>query len=258
MVPIKIIVFSRKMGQSAALDAGFKSAKGDIIVTIDADLQNNPEDIPHLINKLNEGYDIVSGWRMQRNDHMHRKIISRAANILTSRITGVHLKDSAAPLKAIRRIFLHDLNLYGEMHSYLPAILHSRGARIIQIPVAHYERKFGKTKYHTTKLLKSFGDLIVVKFMNDYLAHPFHFFGGWGLVSIMFGFITGATSVVLKLMQLKNFTQTPLPLLAVLLVVVGVILVMMGFIAEIMLRIYYETRGKAPYIIKAVIENNRE
>src|SRR3989344_516451 len=255
LAPIKIIVFSKKMGQSAALDAGFKNAKGDIVITIDADLQNRPEDIPHLVDKLNEGYDVVSGWRMRRNDRIHRRIISRVANTLTSRITGIPMKDSAAPLKAMRSVFLQDVNLYGEMHSFLPSILYARGARVIQIPVPHYERKFGMPKYHTTKLLKSFGDLLVVKFMNDHLARPFHYFGGWGLASIIFGFVAGSSSIVLKLMQLKNFTQTPLPLLAVLLIVIGVILVMMGFIAEILLRIYYETRGKTPYIIKSVEEN---
>ncbi|MBI2108829.1 MAG: glycosyltransferase family 2 protein [Parcubacteria group bacterium] len=255
LYPLTIISLAKNKGQSAALDAGIKKAGGDVIVTIDADLQNNPEDIPLLIQKLREGYDVVSGWRANRHDGFTRKMISRMANNLTSAITGLPLHDSAAPLKAIRKEVLAGLHLYGEMHSFLPAILYARGARVAEVPVSHAYRKSGVSKYHLTKLMKSFADLLVIKFMSDYLARPFLFFGGWGLVSIFLGIVSAASSVVLKLLGLFHLSQTPLPTLAALFVVVGVLLIMMGFLAEIILRIYYENKGSTPYIIKIVIEN---
>ncbi|MBI2048136.1 MAG: glycosyltransferase family 2 protein [Parcubacteria group bacterium] len=253
--PLTIVSFAKNKGQSAALDAGIKKSKGDIIVTIDADLQNNPDDIPLLIEKLNVGYDVVSGWRAHRHDSFARKIISRIANRLTSSISGLQLHDSAGPLKAIRRKVLQEVNLYGEMHSFLPAILYARGARVTEIPVSHLNRISGKSKYHPAKLMKSFADLLVVKFMSDYMARPFLFFGGWGIVSIFLGFVSGFAAIILKLMGLFHLSQTPLPTLTVLFIVVGVILIMMGFLAEIMLRIYYENKNATPYIVKEIIEN---
>ncbi|MDP3725796.1 MAG: glycosyltransferase family 2 protein [bacterium] len=253
--PLIIISLAKNKGQSAALDAGIKKSKGDIVVTIDADLQNDPEDIPLLIEKLNLGYDVVSGWRVDRYDSFARKIISRIANRLTSKITGLPLHDSAGPLKAMRAHVLKELNLYGEMHSFLPAILYARGARVIEIPVRHVKRSSGKSKYYPTKLMKSMADLLVVKFMSDYLSRPFLFFGGWGLFSIFLGIVAGALSLTLKIMGIFYLTQTPLPILATLFFVVGVILVMIGFLAEIMLRIYYENKGGTPYIVKEITEN---
>lgn len=253
--PIIIVSLAKNRGQSAALDAGIKKSRGDIIVTIDADLQNDPQDILLLVEKLKEGYDVVSGWREDRHDNFSRKIISCFANWLTSSITGLKLHDSAGPLKVMRRNALEGINLYGEMHSFLPAILFARGARVTEVPVRHFHRKSGQSKYHFTKLMKSFADLLVVKFMSDYMARPFLFFGGWGLVSIFLGFISGIASLALKLMGLFHLSQTPLPTLAALFIVVGVILIMMGFLAEIVLRIYYENKGATPYIIKTTIEN---
>lgn len=256
--PITIISFAKNKGQSAALDAGIKRSRGEIVVTIDADLQNNPEDIPALVDKLKEGYDVVSGWRYKRHDSLSRKAISQFANWLTSQITGLLLHDSAGPLKVIRRNVLEGINLYGEMHSFLPAILYARGARVTEIPVGHSRRASGLSKYHPTKLMKSFADLLVVKFMSDYMARPFLFFGGWGLVSIFLGIISAVSSIILKLLGLFHLSQTPLPTLAALFVVVGVILVMIGFLAEIVLRIYYENKNTTPYIVKTIIENKEK
>ena len=255
LFPITIISLARNKGQSAALDAGIKKSRGDIIVTIDADLQNDPDDIPLLIQKIREGYDVVSGWRVDRHDTMARKIISRFANWLTSFMMGVDLHDSAGPLKAIQSSVLKEVNLYGEMHSFLPAILHARGAKVAEIPVRHFKRNVGKAKYHPLKLMKSMADLLVVKFMSDYMARPFLFFGGWGFVSFLLGCFAGSVSIALKIFEIRNITQTPLPILATLLIVVGVLLIMIGFLAEIMLRVYYETKGQTPYIVKDVIEN---
>lgn len=253
--PITVISFAKNKGQSAALDAGIKYAKGDIIVTIDADLQNDPNDIHLLIKKIREGYDVVSGWRVNRHDNIGRKIISRFANWITSYMTGLSLHDSAAPLKAMRSAVLTEVNLYGEMHSFLPAILYARGAKVTEISVQHFHRKSGKSKYYPLKLMKSMADLLVVKFMSDYMARPFLFFGGWGLFSIFLGIIAGVLSLTLKIMGIFYLTQTPLPILATLFFVVGVVLVMIGFLAEIMLRIYYENKGGTPYVVKEIIEN---
>jgi len=253
--PLTIISLAKNKGQSAALDAGIKQSRGEIVVTIDADMQNDPDDIGLLIKKLEEGYDVISGWRFDRNDTFIRKIISRIANGFTSYLTGLYLHDSAGPLKAIRRSVLQGVNLYGEMHSFLPAVLFARGAKVAEIQVTHLKRLSGKSKYHPLKLMKSMGDLLVVKFMSDYMARPFLFFGGWGFLSLVLGFIAGVSSLVLKLIHVRNITETPLPILATLLIVVGVLLIMMGFLAEILLRVYFETKEGTPYVIKTVIEN---
>lgn len=255
--PLRIISLARNVGQAAALDAGIKAARGDVIVTIDADLQDDPEDIGKLVAKLNEGYDVVSGWRCGRTDPLFRRLFSRAANALTGLVMGVRLHDFAGPLKAIRRPALDGVALYGGMHSFLPAVLAARGARVAEVPVRHSPRRAGLSKYGPAKLFALAADLLVVKFMADYLARPFRFFGGWGLFAGFLGLAFGVAAIVLKLLDIRDFTQTPLPTLTALFVVLGALLVMMGFIAELLLRIYYETRGRTPYVVKSVVENNR-
>jgi len=253
--PIKIIVFARNMGQSAALNAGMREAQGEVVVFLDADLQNNPEDIPLLLAKIKEGYDAVSGWRVNRQDPLHRRFISRCANYTTYKVTGLRLNDFATPFKVCRKEVLEGVVLYGGMHSFLPAILHARGARVTEIPVPHNERISGNTKYPVSKLAKAFADLMVVKFLSDYLARPLLFFGGWGIFSIFLGVISGVAAFILKVMEIRNITQTPLPILATLFIVVGLLLIMMGFLAELLLRIYYETKDRTPYVVKTIIEN---
>ena len=170
-------------------------------------------------------------------------------------MTGLSLHDSACALKAYRRKVLEDVNLYGEMHVFLPAILHARGAKVAEVEVAHHDRTRGTSKHNFMKAVKDIGDLLVIKFMTDYMSRPFLFFGGWGVFSIFLGLISGGASIMLKIMEIRNIGETPLPILTVLLVVVGLLLIMMGFLAEIMLRTYYETKGRTPYVVKEVIEN---
>lgn len=253
--PIKVVILARNLGQTAGLDAGIKAAQGEIVVTLDADLQNDPEDIPRLVEKLGEGYDVVSGWRANRKDTLGRRILSRLANWLAYRVTGLYLHDSACALKAYKKDVLNGVNLYGEMHVFLPAVLHGRGARVSEISVQHHDRVAGISKHNFLKAVRNIGDLLVVKFLSDYLARPFLFFGGWGMASIALGVLSGGTAIVLKIFAIRDLGQTPLPILATLFIVVGVIIIMVGFLAEIMLRIYYETNGKTPYIIKSVEEN---
>src|SRR3989344_5994125 len=255
LTPIKIIVFTRNVGPVSALNEGSREAKGDIIVIIDADLQSNPEDIPKLLDKLEEGYDVVYGWRKNRIDPLPRKIISKFANLLVSWVTGVRLRDFGSQFKVCRKEAFQDIMLYGEMHAFLHIIPHMRGFRVADVPVQNNERKSGKTKYSLFKVAKIFVDLVVLKFFSDYFARPLLFFGGWGAFSIFLGMIAGGSAITLKIMGLWTFTQTPLPILTALLVVVGVLLIMMGFLAEILFRIYYENKGKTPYIVREVIEN---
>ena len=253
--PIKIIVFARNMGPASALDAGIKATKGDKIVIIDADLQSNPEDIPKLLKKLNEGYDVVSGRRLNRKYPFHRRLISRCANFLIRSVTGIKLQDFGSQFKMCKKEALEDIMLYGGMHAFLHVIPFMRGFKVAEVPVENNERKFGKTKYSLFRVAKIFVDLMVVKFFADYFAQPLMFFGGWGIVSILLGFVSGGISIILKLLEIRTFTQTPLPTLTALLIVVGVLLVMMGFLAEILFRIYYENKGRTPYNIKEIIEN---
>src|SRR3989344_1184222 len=210
LFPISIVVVAKNLGQTAGLDAGIKTARGDIIITMDADLQNDPNDIARLVSVLDEGYDVVSGWRVDRRDSFGRKILSRAANWLTYKVTGLYLHDSACALKAYRAAFLKDVNLYGEMHVFLPAILFLRGAKVAEIPVTHHERATGVSKHNFMKAIKDIGDLATIKFISGYMLRPFIFFGGWGTASIILGFLAATASVTLKILEVRNFGQTPL------------------------------------------------
>lgn len=257
LAPVRIISLAHNIGQTAGLDAGIHAAKGDIIVTIDADLQNDPDDIPAMIEKLREGYDMVTGWRKDRRDSFGRRVLSRSANWLTSKVTGIHLHDYACALKVFKKKYMEGIHLYGEMHVFLPAILASRGARIAEMQTLHHERFAGVSKHFFMKAVKDIADLMTVKFLFTYAARPLVFFGGWGIGSIFIGFLSGTASLILKIADVRNIGQTPLPIIAALFIILGVILFMMGFIAELMLRIYYEGRKETPYTISEVIENER-
>jgi len=248
-----ILRLARNYGQTSNLDAAIHEAKGDIIITMDGDLQNDPEDIPNLVGKIREGYDVVSGWRQERNDSLGRRILSRSANWLTAKVTGLALKDSACALKAYKREVLQDIHLYGEMHVFLPALLYMRGARVAEIPVRHHARQFGVSKHYFMKAVKDISDLITIKFLSSMNGRPLVFFGGAGVISIGLGFITTLISIYLKLTHVRNFGQTPLPIFTIFLVLSGFIFLMLGFLAELMLRIYYETGNKTPYTIKEKI-----
>jgi glycosyltransferase involved in cell wall biosynthesis len=251
---VKIISFSRNFGQTAALSAGIDSSKGDIIIPMDGDLQNDPEDILMLLQKIEEGYDVVSGWRKGRKDpFLTRRLPSMIANKIISWIGGVHLHDYGCTLKAYRRDILKNIRLYGEMHRFIPIYAQWIGARVSEIPVRHFMRGSGSSKYGMSRVFKVILDLMVVKFLLSYSQKPIYVFGGLGLSMILGGFFSGVYAIYLKLFKEVSFILTPLPLLCVLLFMLGFLSILMGFLAEILIRTYYESQGKPTYQIKETI-----
>jgi len=251
---VKIISFSRNFGQTAALSAGIDSSKGDIIIPMDGDLQNDPEDILILLQKIEEGYDVVSGWRKDRKDpFLTRQLPSIIANKIISWIGGVHLHDYGCTLKAYRRDILKNIRLYGEMHRFIPIYAQWIGARVSEIPVRHFSRGSGSSKYGMSRVFKVILDLMVVKFLVSYSQKPIYVFGGVGLLMILGGFFSGVYAIYLKLFKEVSFILTPLPLLCVLLLVLGFLSILMGFLAELLIRTYYESQGKPTYQIKETI-----
>ncbi len=253
LAPIKIIALAKNYGQSIALDAGIQEAKGDIIVITDADLQNDPEDIPRMIRKIGEGYDAVVGWRKSRRDSLGRRILSRAANWLARKVTGLNIHDYACGLKVFRKQFIEGVRLYGEMHVFLAAILNFRGAKVVEVEVKHHERAVGQSKHSFTKAVKNIADLLTVKFLMS-TSRPLVIFGGLGVASWLVGIIAALLAIGLKLYHLKNFGQTPLPIISSLFVILGFLLVMMGLLAELILRAYYEGGKINFYTIRDIIE----
>jgi glycosyltransferase involved in cell wall biosynthesis len=251
---LKVIKFKRNFGQSAALSAGFAKAKGDVIVTMDADLQNDPNDIPRLVNELENGYDVVSGWRYNRKDSFAKRVFSRFSNWLRRKLTLESVHDSGCTLRAYRSDCLHDLELYGEMHRYIPALLSWKGYKIGEIKVAHRPRVHGKTKYNWRRLAKGFLDLLLVTFWQRFSFRPIHVFGGLGLVSALIGFALAIYLVVGRIFFGMALADRPLFLLAILMIIVGVQFIIFGVLADIMLRVYYRQSGKKSYIIEEVIE----
>jgi len=251
---VKIISFSRNFGQTAALSAGIDFSKGDILIPMDGDLQNDPEDILTLLQKIEEGYDVVSGWRKDRKDSfLFRRLPSMIANKIISLIGGVHLHDYGCTLKAYRRDILKNIRLYGEMHRFIPIYAQWIGARVSEIPVRHFLRGSGASKYGMSRVFKVILDLMVVKFLLSYSQKPIYVFGGMGLLMILGGFFSGGLAIYLKLFNGVSFILTPLPLLCVLLFMLGFLSILMGFLAEILTRTYYESQGKPTYQIKETI-----
>jgi len=250
----KIIDFTYNFGQTAAMSAGIKCATGDIIIPMDADLQNDPSDIPKFLKKMEEGYDVVSGWRKVRKDGLVlRKIPSWVANYLIRVITGVRIHDYGCSMKAYKREVIQGVNLYGEMHRFIPAYASWHGAKVTEIIVNHRPRIHGRTKYGISRTFRVLLDLILIKFLSTYMTRPMHFFGGLGFILLFFGFISGGTAIAFKLMHYKDFVETPLPTLSAMLIIVGVLLVVMGIVAEMLMRVYYESQGKDPYLVKRKI-----
>ena len=248
---VRAINFRRNYGQTAAMMAGFDNARGDIIITLDADMQNDPADIPSLIAKINEGYDVVSGWRAHRKDAaLSRNLPSRIANALISRISGVKLNDYGCTLKAYRRDVMQHVRLYGEMHRFIPIYAHWMGARVIEIPVQHHARAFGKSKYGIERVVKVLLDLTVVKFLEKYLVKPIYIFGGFGILAFVLSVLVLGTALALKFAEDVSLIQTPLPLLSAMLFLIGCISLLMGLLAEMIMRTYFETQGRAPYLIR--------
>jgi glycosyltransferase involved in cell wall biosynthesis len=251
---LKVISFTRNFGQTAALSAGIDISKGDIIIPMDGDLQNDPEDILNFLQKIEEGYDVVSGWRKDRKDQfLTRRLPSMIANKIISWIGGVPLHDYGCTLKAYRRDILKNIKLYGEMHRFIPIYAQWIGARVFEIPVRHSLRGSGLSKYGMSRVFKVILDLMVVKFLLSYSQKPIYVFGGMGLLMILGALISGGYAIYLKIFKEVSFILTPLPLLSVLLLMLGFLSILMGFLAEILTRTYYESQGKPTYQIKETI-----
>ena len=252
---VSYLSLRRNFGQTAAMVAGFDHASGDIIIPMDGDLQNDPADIPRLIAKLEEGFDVVSGWRKNRKDSfISRKLPSIIANRLISRITGVRLHDYGCTLKAYRRDVLDNMNLYGEMHRFIPALASLNGARVTEIPVNHRERKYGQSNYGISRTSKVILDLITVKFLLSYSTKPMRLFGPLGFGAIALSMVSGAAAVYMKLFDELMLNRNPLFLLSIILLFMGVQLVSLGLVAEINVRTYHESQGKTIYVIKEMTE----
>ena len=248
---VKAVHFTRNFGQTAAMMAGIRYASGEIIIPMDGDLQNDPGDIPKLLAKLDEGYDVVSGWRQDRKDHaLRRNLPSRIANRLISSISGVHLHDYGCSLKAYRKEVLKGVKLYGEMHRFIPIYASWEGGRVAEVPVTHHPRLHGASKYGVDRVVKVVLDLIVVQFLSRYANRPIYVFGTFGIAAIGLGVLAGIWAVYLKFFEHTTFIQTPLPLLVVMLTVTGGMSILMGLLAEVIMRTYYESQGKAAYLVR--------
>jgi glycosyltransferase involved in cell wall biosynthesis len=247
---VKVVRLRRNFGQSAALQAGIDHAAGDVLVTMDGDLQNDPADIPMLLDKLAEGYDAVLGQRANRRDSfVIRKLPSLAANWLIRNVTGTQFKDMGCTLRAMRRELATSLSLYGEMHRFISVLAQQQGARMVQVPVRHHQRTAGQTKYNLTRTFRVLLDLITVKFLHNYLTRPMHLMGSAGLVSMALGFLSLFATVAMKVFLDADMTGNPLLLLTVLLVVLGVQFISLGLIGELMSRTYFESQGKRAYTV---------
>jgi len=251
---IVVVHLRRNYGQTAAFMAGLDHARGEIVVPMDGDLQNDPDDIVKLLAKLEEGYDVVSGWRKDRKDNaIKRNLPSRLANSLISRVSGVHLHDYGCSLKAYKRDVLDGVKLYGEMHRFVPIYAAWNGARVTEMEVTHHPRLHGVSKYGLERVIKVVLDLIVVKFLFRYSSKPIYVFGGFGFLSILFGAIAGCWALGLKIFAGTSLIQTPLPLLSVFLGAVGVLSILMGLLAEMLNRTYHESQDKPVYRISRVV-----
>jgi glycosyltransferase involved in cell wall biosynthesis len=252
---VKVIKFRRNFGQTAALAAGIDEAQGEIIITIDSDLENDPEDIPKLLQKINEGYDIVSGWRKKRwqNKLFTRKLTSGAANWLTRKISGVNIHDLGCTLKAYRSEVIKGVKLYGEMHRFIAILAYWQGGKMCEVEVNFQPRKCGKSTYGMERILKVMLDLVTIKYLSSYSTKPIYFFGKAGFYSFILGVITFLMAIYFKLFLDASFIQTPLPTLTALFVIVGIQFILIGLVADLVMRNYYESQDKPIYLIKEKI-----
>ena len=252
---VKVIRFAGNFGQTSAWDAGIKAAKGRYIVTMDSDLQNDPSDIPRMLNAIkNSHYDAISGWRANRKDSFSKKFFSIFANFLRKAITGEKIHDSGCSLKIYKRECFDNIDLYGEMHRYITGVLALDGLKIGEIKVSHNPRKHGKTKYGAARLLKGSLDLLFIAFMTKYSSRPLHIFGGLGVLTLMLGIAIDFYLIILKFVYGQSLANRPLLILGVLLLILGVQFIFFGILAEILMRVYYKTHNRKPYIIKRVLK----
>jgi glycosyltransferase involved in cell wall biosynthesis len=256
---LKIVRLRRNSGQAAAIMAGLERATGEVIVTIDADLQNDPDDIDNLVAKLNEGYDVVSGWRKDRQDHpIRRNLASRIANRLISGISGIHLHDYGCTLKAYRRSVIRDVRLYGEMHRFIPIYAHWLGARVTEIEVKHHPRRFGHSKYGLERIIKIILDLLVIVFLDRYLVKPIYLFGSVGLAMLGLALLVFLWMIGLRVFAGVSFISTPLPPLAAIFGAIGVVAFLLGLLAEMVMRTYFESQGRRAYLVGEVVNFDRD
>ncbi len=252
---VHVIRFRRNFGQTAAFAAGFDRARGDVVITMDADLQNDPADIPKLLAKMDEGFDVVSGWRVERwqeglKSFIVRKIPSATANWLISKTTGVYLHDYGCSLKAYRNEVVKGIKLYGDMHRFVPAIASWFGVTVAEVPVKYRSRRFGSSKYGAGRIFRVLLDLMTVRFLLGYSTRPIRIFGAWGLISLLAGFGAAVYLTILKLFYNVQLSDRPLLLMAVLLMVVGIQLISMGLLGELIVRVYFESQGKPIYTVR--------
>lgn len=247
----RVIRFRRNFGQTAAMAAGFDAARGEVVIPMDGDLQNDPGDIPLLLATLAEGFDVVSGWRKDRQDtFISRTLPSRIANALISRMTGVHLHDYGCTLKAYRREVLLGIGLYGEMHRFVPALASRVGARVTEIPVRHHPRRFGTSKYGISRTVRVVLDLITVRFLLSYATKPIQLFGKWGIYSLLLSLVCGMTTLYMKFGLGTSMNRNPLLLLTAFLAFMGVQFIALGLLGELNARTYHESQGKPIYVVR--------
>jgi len=251
---IRVVGLRRNFGQSAAMKAGIDWSTGEVIVTMDGDMQNDAADIPMLLARLDEGYDAVLGLRAKRQDHLiFRKIPSLIANWLIRKVTGTPIRDLGCTLRAMRRELAEALPLYGEMHRFVPVLAQQYGARIVQVPVRHHPRRAGKTKYTLARTFRVLLDLITVQFLHSYLTRPMHVLGLGGLISMALGFASLMATIWMKSRYGTFMTGNPFLHLSVMLELVGVQFISLGLISELMMRTYFESQGKAAYVVRKTI-----
>ena len=251
---VSVVLLRRNFGQTAAIAAGIDHSHGEVIVLIDADLQNDPADIPRMLEKIDEGYDVVSGWRIKRQDKMlTRTLPSRLANGLISRVTGVHLHDYGCTLKAYRREVITGFRLYGEMHRFIPVYARMVGARIIEMPVNHHPRRFGRTKYGLNRTLKVVLDLVTVKFLLTYAAKPIYLFGGTGIALISGSGLLLVYLIARRLLLDEHMIRSPLLQMSVMFFILGFQSILMGLMAEMLARTYHESQAKPTYTVRRVL-----
>jgi len=255
---IKVIQFRRNFGQTAGFSAGFDYAQGEVVITIDADLQNDPASIPLLLDKIDEGYDLVSGWRANRQDpFLSRRLPSMIANWLIAKTTGVEVHDRGCSLRAHRREVVKQMRLYGELHRFIPDMASWVGVTMSEVPVNHRPRRFGKSKYGISRTFRVILDLITVRFLLSYSTRPIHIFGSLGLMAFLLGAGMGIYLSVLKLVTGQEIGGRPLLMLAVLLMLVGVQMVAMGLLGELIVRVYHESQDKPIYTVRQIIDHSR-
>ena len=254
----RVIHFRTNYGQTAAVTAAIDYSRGGILIPIDADLQNDPADIPGLVERLEQGYDVVSGWRKSRQDRSVSRVLpSRCANWLISRVSGVRLHDYGCSLKAYRREVIENVRLYGEMHRFIPIYAHMNGGKVAEMVVNHRPRRHGESKYGLERILKVLLDLLVVKFFLSYAAKPIYVFGGFGLACLAGSLVPAGAAVFYKLASgtlHKDFVETPLPILSATLVLIGMLAILQGILAEVLMRTYFESQDRRPYLVRRVVE----